>query len=434
MCKKASGSTAFSSRNNIFYQGNDSDKGEGLVYEPDLNDEANLPATLLKDDDDDDDEEEEEEEDEDEENPLEAQLKSQKENPEKLILLTNLVTLAKEQGTCLYLQQKIEEDPDLGTNYFYPTIISHINDLIIHPFGNYLIQKIIVYLSETQKAEILSLIEPYFFIISVNFYGTRVIQKFIEAIQTERLMTNLIRIIKNSFTALISDVNGSHIIMKLLSLKSQSITSSLFDSINSNLIEISMNKHGCCVIQKIIENNSNLAEKIIMNIIKNIIALISHQYGNYTVQYVLQLKNPIYSMQIINQLIPNFAFLSKQKYSSTVIEKCFELCDNQIKRVLYQTIANQNMIRHLLLDKFGNYVIQKALECGDDMTKRYLLTMIAPLLSELKKLNFGKQLCNKLYFKYPLLEKIVFFIDNTQKQQQQQQKQQQQQQKVFKFN
>lgn len=437
--KKDSGSTAFSSKNNIFYQEDDCNKGEGNLDELGINEDNILPAKLLKDDEEENafDENNDNKNEDEEENPLEAQLRSQEENPEKLMLLTNLLTLAKEQGTCRYLQQRIEEEPELGTCYFYPTIISHINDLIIHPFGNYLIQKVIKYLSENQKTEVLSIAEPYFLVICVNFYGTRVIQKLIEEIHTETLMTNLIRIINHSFTALITDINGTHIIMKLLSIKSASITNSLCDSINSNLIEIAMNKHGCCVIQKIIENNSSLFEPIIMNIIKNCTALITHQYGNYVVQYVLQLNNQHYSIQIINRLVPNFAFLAKQKYSSTVIEKCFELCDNQSRRVLYQTIANPQMMKHLLLDKYGNYVTQKALECSDDITKRYLLTMIAPMLFELNKLNFGKQLYNKLCFKYPLLQEITFLISNTQQQRvqmQQHQYQYLQQQQILKFN
>lgn len=404
--RNGSGSTLFSSKKKINYEEFplESNKSKSFFY--DQNDELNLPSSLL--------DIEDEEDLDNEENPLEAQLKAQKENPENLMMLTNVISLAKEQSSCRYLQKKIEENPELGCSYFYPTIISHLNDLIIHPFGNYLIQKIFKYISEAQRTEILHIIEPNLLIISVNFYGTRVIQKFIETIQTETLMTQLLKVVKLPFISLLNDINGSHIIMKLLSLKEPYIMNSLYESLNSNLLEISMNKHGCCAIQKIIENNGSLSKNIIENIIKNCIALITHQYGNYTVQYVLQLKNQMYSMQIITQIIPNLSFLAKQKYSSTVIEKCFNLCDDMTKRAIYLALFNRQIFKELLLDKFGNYVIQKALDCSDEITKQYFLSMIAPLLPELKRLNFGKQLCNKLCMKYPILMGISPSIMNFQ--------------------
>ena len=61
--------------------------------------------------------------------------------------------------------------------------------------------------------------------------------------------------------------------------------------INMGLLDISTHKHGCCAIQKILESDSENTESIINNIINNALTLITHQYGNYTIQYILQMKN-----------------------------------------------------------------------------------------------------------------------------------------------
>ena len=61
-------------------------------------------------------------------------------------LLKHLISLAKEQSTCRYLQQKIDSEHRLANEYFFSTILSSIQELIVNQFGNYLIQKIIPFL------------------------------------------------------------------------------------------------------------------------------------------------------------------------------------------------------------------------------------------------------------------------------------------------
>ena len=332
------------------------------------------------------------------------------ETEENKMLLKDLVTLAKEQSSCRYLQQKIDNDPLLARNLFYHKICENLNDLIIHPFGNYFIQNFLTHITDSQINEILLLISHNFLFITMNFYGTRVIQKMIDCIQTTYpTMTNLLNLIKKNFTQMVNDINASHIIIKLIDLKQMMITQSIYEMINANLIAISTNKHGCCEIQKILEKDTfAFRESIINNIINNCLQLITHQYGNYTIQYILQLRNPVYTFHLIRYLVPSFAQLCLQKYSSTVIEKCFELCNESTKKILYQLIVNPNIMKALICDKFGNYVIQKAIDVAEPNTMRiYLLTVIAPMVNEIKKENFGRQLYTKLCTKYPAFQEMI---------------------------
>ena len=108
------------------------------------------------------------------------------------------------------------------------------------------------------------------------------------------------------------------------------------------------------------------------------------------------------------KIIPNFNSFAMQKYSSTVLEKCFELCDENVKTLMYQYIINQSVLKQLLCDKYGNYVIQKAIEKANNKTiKLYLLQLIAPIVNEIKKENFGKQMYRKLMIKYTKLQKFI---------------------------
>ena len=47
----------------------------------------------------------------------------------------------------------------------------------------------------------------------------------------------------------------------------------------------------------------------------------SDQYANYVIQFILSLNNHSINKIIAQIFIPNIIFLSKQKFSSNVIEK-----------------------------------------------------------------------------------------------------------------
>lgn len=66
-------------------------------------------------------------------------------------------------------------------------------------------------------------------------------------------------------------------------------------------------------------------------IIRNALTLVQDPYGNYVVQYVLELGDAQFSDKLIRQFIGHMSGLSVQKYSSNVMEKvsethCFVYC------------------------------------------------------------------------------------------------------------
>lgn len=96
----------------------------------------------------------------------------------------------------------------------------------------------------------------------------------------------------------------------------------LYDIINKYIVEISTDKFGCCVIQKCIDTADDIKKnQIIKKITENTIILMSDPYGNYVVQYIIFLKNYDVIYQIANTFKSYIPYLSKQKFSSNVIEK-----------------------------------------------------------------------------------------------------------------
>ena len=119
------------------------------------------------------------------------------------------------------------------------------------------------------------------------------------------------------------------------------------------------------------------------------------------------MKKENINTQIADILVTNIEGFSKQKYSSNVVEKCFECCSDNICQKLLNSLHNEAIIISLLFDKFGNYVIQKGLVRASKGEQEYILTVIAPHLQKLKNYSFGLKLYSKLIISYSFLSKLL---------------------------
>ena len=322
------------------------------------------------------------------------------------LIINNFLSLAKEQFSCRFLQQKINSEPYI-VKYIFPLILNHINELIIHPYGNYLIQHIFFYLSENDIIKFIEVTKNDIVNISKDFFGTRVIQKLLDFIHNQNTMLMLLNSY-NDYSIIANDIFASHIILKLLSLNQMYITSFIYEKINKDLVNISINRHGCCIIKKILEYKSSFNDTIINNIINNAMQLITDQYGHYIILYIIQSNMRVYKQKLILMILPHFIQLSLQIYSSSVLEKCFEFCEEDIKEMLYPVLGNTNTLKLLICDKYGNYVIQKAiLKATNENMQFYLFRLINSIINDIKKDSIGKQFYLKLRNSFPNFKKCL---------------------------
>ncbi|RVW12845.1 putative pumilio-like 8, chloroplastic [Vitis vinifera] len=98
-------------------------------------------------------------------------------------------------------------------------IIDHVVELMMNPFGNYLMQKLLDVCNEEQRMQILVMLTEEsgeLVRISLNTHGTRVVQKLIETLKTRQQISRVISALEPGFLALIKDLNGNHVIQRCL--------------------------------------------------------------------------------------------------------------------------------------------------------------------------------------------------------------------------
>jgi len=323
-------------------------------------------------------------------------------------LAQNIELLGKDQAACRYVQKLISENPTNTLRIFYEPICDKIFQLINDQFGNYLIQKILVYLNEDQLINILKIITPQFFEICCNNHGTRVLQKFIDCSKTVKVKNYFYFLLKPLITPLLKELKGTFIVQKFAEVNKE-YEHEINQIIVENSHDLATHRHGCCVIQKYLELNDPIMTPLLLDkLIENCLLLIVDQFGNYVIQSILLMRIKKYGNKLAEQISQNVVYYAKHKYSSNVVEKCFDYCDGIYLNNLMMNVQKKENLRELILDEHGNYVVQKVLRLSDPKTRKDMLKMIISLFDKLKAYSFGERVINKLYTTYPMIADINY--------------------------
>ena len=310
--------------------------------------------------------------------------------------------ISKTQNGCRYLQNIILKNPELIRNLFFPKFLEHIKELSNGQFSNYLIKKIFQFLTEDLILQLIQTLKTMMEQIGTNQYGTRVLQDLIDYLTTEKLFISFVNIILPYVKNLIIDLNGSHIIYKLI------ITKNKYVKIIENIIcmqvkDIAITRKGCNFLKKYFEFAN---EKDLINIKKNILKylneIITDQYGNYVIQSILTKEGSPLEEDFINKISKNIVFYSNNKFSSNAVEKCFE--NSKMKNIVLNQFLNPEIFETIIMDEFGNYVIQKAIAKADNRRKKIMFQLLKPLVPNLKNKYFGQRLLSRLLLQCPDLK------------------------------
>lgn len=82
---------------------------------------------------------------------------------------------------------------------------------------------------------------------------------------------------------------------------------------------------------------------------------------NYVIQHIIELNIPYAAATLLSLFEGHYAYLSTQKFSSHVVEKCLRFLEDSRTRIIQELISVPHFDQ-LLQDRFANYVIQSALE------------------------------------------------------------------------
>ncbi|CAG8435738.1 9515_t:CDS:10 [Funneliformis mosseae] len=323
-------------------------------------------------------------------------------------LVGEIYPLCKDQHGCRYLQKKLEEKNEQYIGMIFNEVFSHFVELMTDPFGNYLCQKLLEYCNDNQRTIIIETVAPELVNISLNMHGTRAVQKMIEFLSTpqqihpnyalKKQICLVIVALNPNVVTLIKDLNGNHVIQKCLNRLSSEDNQFIYNAVSKNCIEVATHRHGCCVLQRCIDHASEAQKvQLVTEITYHALTLVQDPFGNYVVQYVLDLGDSRFTDALIRKFISNVCGLSVQKFSSNVMEKCIRVAEPDTRKFLIDEMLNKNRLDKLLRDSYANYVVQTALDYADPIQRASLVDCIRPLLPAIRNTPYGKRIQGKLH-------------------------------------
>ncbi|KAK2591425.1 hypothetical protein QQS21_010889 [Conoideocrella luteorostrata] len=305
--------------------------------------------------------------------------------------------LCKDQHGCRYLQKKLEERLPEQVHMIWLETNQHVVELMTDPFGNYLCQKLLEFCNDDERTVLIQNASQDMVRIALNQHGTRALQKMIEYVSTPQQVHLIIEALRFRVVELIQDLNGNHVIQKCLNKLTSLDAQFIFDAVGNNCIEVGTHRHGCCVLQRCIDHASGEQKPwLIGRITNHARILVQDPFGNYVVQYIIDLNEPSFTEPVVATFQGCIIQLSRHKFSSNVIEKCLRCSQAQSReRIIEELLAPQEMDR-LLHDNYANYVIQTALEFCPPHQKHRLVEQVRPVLPQIRTSPHGRRIQAKV--------------------------------------
>lgn len=273
----------------------------------------------------------------------------------------------------------------------------HVVELMTDPFGNYLCQKLLEYCNDEERTVLIQNASRDLVRIALNQHGTRALQKMIEFISTPGQIQTIIESLRHEVVPLIQDLNGNHVIQKCLNKLSPLDAQFIFDAVGTHCVDVGTHRHGCCVLQRCIDHASGDQKAwLIRQISNNAVTLVQDPFGNYVVQYILDLNEPIFTEPLVGHFKGRVGQLSRQKFSSNVIEKCLRCAQEPSKDMMIEEMLQPSELDRLLRDSFANYVIQTALDYANPSMKTRLIEAIRPYLPAIRTTPYGRRIQAKI--------------------------------------
>jgi pumilio RNA-binding family len=220
-----------------------------------------------------------------------------------------------------------------------------------------------------------------------------------------------------------NDVFGNYVVQKLLDFGSPKTKSDIRDSLEGEILPLSLQMYGCRVVQKALESlDEDDLPRILREFHNNVLSCIQDQNGNHVIQKCIEVLNgrarkaaalgdmhraKFLSEQVdfvIDDVLANTALLSCHPYGCRVLQRILEHCIEQKKMTLLDEVKKCH--KTLLDDQYGNYVIQHVLQYGREEDRDSIVQIVV---------ENGLLLLSRQKFASNVVEKLLKFGNGDQR-------------------
>jgi len=258
-------------------------------------------------------------------------------------------------------------------------------------FGHFAIEKLILRCSEEDRLLILRKLAPSMSTVACQKHGSFSVQALMDSLTTPTQLSVLVESLKRQCVRMMTHASGHFVILRLLQRFSYASTKFIDEAIVNNCLQIGTDHHGLRVVKTVVASRrpSELT-RLFKQVARFTMKLVENQYGNYVVQSVLDVAPTGVRTNIKVKMEGKYMRLSKQKFSSNVVEKCLKESSAHWRTIIIRELIQQPAVSDLLRDRYGNYVLQTALSVSGPAQVGEIMDSITPHLATLRENVRGK--------------------------------------------
>lgn len=258
---------------------------------------------------------------------------------------------------------------------------SKLSEVSTSDYGQYLVSKLAECASTEQRTIMINILCPHILQIAKDIRGSHTLQSIIPFLNTQQAC-----VLATAMTPCVSEIakdnNGKYVLIAFADQFGPGpCVQFLFDMMCAQPTLICCNKHSYMVVCKCLASaDSHQLASLIKVVIKNANKFINEYHGNYIMQYILT-ECPIeQTRSLIHSLYGSIGMFCCKKYSSNVIEKCFQAADLSTFQHLVDEIAVSTTLAALIVNPYGNFVVQKVLDLATPAQQTTLASLMQPIL------------------------------------------------------
>lgn len=261
----------------------------------------------------------------------------------------------------------------------------HVPELCIDNFGHFAIEKLIALCNDEQALTLLQRLAPSINIVACQKHGSFSVQALVDTLHTPAQIYTLVEAMKPDIMRIITHASGHFVVLRMLQRFPYASTKFIDDCLINQAATIGTDHHGLRVVKAVLAvRRSTELTRLFKQVARLTMKLVENQYGNYCVQSVLDVAPPGVRTNIKVKMEGKYMRLSKQKFSSNVVEKCLKASSSHWRTIIIRELIAQPAVSELLRDRYGNYVLQTALAVANGNQVQEILRSITPYLPSLR--------------------------------------------------
>jgi len=297
----------------------------------------------------------------------------------------NIIRLAKSHSGSRFVQSKLEVRDPAFFALFYEEMKDHVAELMIDNFGHFAIEKLIAGCDAEQALTLLQRLAPSINIVACQKHGSFSVQALVDTLHTPAQIYTLVEAMKPDILRIITHASGHFVVLRMLQRFPYQSTKFIDECLIQHCATIGTDHHGLRVVKAVLAvRRSTELTRLFKQVARLTMKLVENQYGNYVIQSVLDVAPPGVRTNIKVKMEGKYMRLSKQKFSSNVVERCLKQSSTHWRTIIIRELIAQPAVSELLRDRYGNYVLQTALAVANAQQVQEILRSITPYLPSLR--------------------------------------------------